>query len=317
MLLTVILLSQNPRRAFLERALSSLQRQTLPARDWELLVVSRPATESTVQRCDLSWHPAARRVRAEQSEAAIARVHAFQAASADVVLFVDDDDSLDENYLASGIEFAAQRNDLGMWGGQSLPDFEAAPPEWTRRWWSYLSIRPLSRDVQARHGRDFDAVPSMSGAFVRRAVWQSYLEEVRRDARHVDLLARRTQRGLGQETDLALCAFNGGLGVARFSSLRLTHHVPPSRFEEPSLVSLVENVSFCQMVIEGLCRGLPAQRRSTPWTLWSAWLHSWRLPKQARRFFLAEVRGREEALRVLSRNQAKSENRFTRHALAR
>ena len=126
MLLTVILLSQNPRRAFLERALSSLQRQTLPARDWELLVVSRPATESTVQRCDLSWHPAARRIRAEQSEAAIARVHAFQAASADVVLFVDDDDSLDENYLAAGIEFAAQRNDLGMWGGQSLPDFEAA-----------------------------------------------------------------------------------------------------------------------------------------------------------------------------------------------
>lgn len=300
MLLTVILSSQTARPALLARALTSLRRQSQDFSTWELLVVSQPATESLVRECDLSWHPSARRLRAEQAGAAVARVCGLREAKSNLVLFVDDEDSLTRDYLARGLEISARRPELGLWGGQSLPDFEAAPPDWTRRWWSYLSIRPLSRDLQARHGRDFDAVPSTSGAFVRRPVWESYLGAVARDARHIELLATRTKRGLGQETDLALCACELGFVVARFASLQLAHHVPPTRFEEPSLVSLVENVSFSQVVIDGLFRRSRAQTRATPLERWREWFQSWRLPAQARRFFLAELRGRDEALRALS-----------------
>ena len=36
---------------------------------------------------------------------------------------------------------------LGAWSGQCLPEFEAPPPEWTRRYWGTLCIREFDKDV--------------------------------------------------------------------------------------------------------------------------------------------------------------------------
>ena len=92
--ISVIICSHNPRPEYLRRTLEALKAQTLPTKDWELLLVDNASKEPLAGRFDLSWHPNARHVRENELGLTTARLRGIREAHSDLLVFVDDDNVL-------------------------------------------------------------------------------------------------------------------------------------------------------------------------------------------------------------------------------
>src|SRR5690348_14084931 len=101
---SVIICAHNSRSDYFTRVLDGLRNQTLPLHKWELLIVDNASRVPLASTWDISWHPAARHILERELGVAYARRRGFQEASADLVIFVDDDNVLDEKYLAEAVK---------------------------------------------------------------------------------------------------------------------------------------------------------------------------------------------------------------------
>src|SRR5438067_3374284 len=131
---SVIICTHNPRALFLSRVLEALQVQTVPVERWELIIIDNASLEPlTPATWDLSWHPRARIVREEELGLSVARTRGMRESAAELLLFVDDENVLDPNYLAEVMKIGLQWPQLGTWGAGSIkPDFEVDPPSHLR-----------------------------------------------------------------------------------------------------------------------------------------------------------------------------------------
>ncbi len=298
--LLVALCTHNPRAEFLADTLTALRQQTLPVADWELLVVDNASTPPLDGRLDLAWHPRARLVREERLGIAPARVCAlreFTAGSADLLLFLDDDNLLAPDYLRVGREVATREPRLGCWGGQLLPRYLAPPPDWIGPFLKYLAVFPLAHEMRlARFEGNFDPVPPTAGLFLRRPVAARYLAQVAAPGRLALGGDARLRIG-GEDMDLALTALDLGLELARLPALTLTHLIPPARLTEGYIASLLRGAAAGSIILATLRGARPV--RHPAWRRWWLRLRARRLPPRHRRFLEAQLDGEVLALRIL------------------
>lgn len=294
--LTIIICSRNPRREYLCETLDALRVQTVPPSQWNLLLVDNGSEEPLSSRINLTWHPTARIVREEKVGVAHARHRAFTEAlamDADMILFVDDDNILEPDYLERGAEISAAWPQLGCWGGQLLPRYAVTPPAWTKNYLNYLAIYPLATDLWCNSIKSYSMVPPTAGCFLRGTVWRRYLKLIGQDSRRLDL--KRSE-----DMDLALTAIDLGLGVGRFCKLRLAHVVPASRLTPEYFGNLLESTMVGTGMMEYIRYGripAPATRSVIDRTLLK--LRTLRLPQPVRSFVRAELRGKDAARRIV------------------
>src|SRR2546421_8696932 len=100
---SVVICTHNPRSDYFVRVLDGLRNQTLPLHKWELLIIDNASRLPLASSWDISWHPAARHILESELGLSSARSRGIQEASADLIIFVDDDNVLDETYLAEAI----------------------------------------------------------------------------------------------------------------------------------------------------------------------------------------------------------------------
>jgi glycosyltransferase involved in cell wall biosynthesis len=247
--LSVVICTHNPRTDYFGRTLEALRGQSLSWAQWELVVVDNRSDQPVAQRFDFSWHPAARIVREEKLGLTPARLRGIREAVGELLIFVDDDNVLDADYLETALRIAQQRPYLGSWSGQCRPGFEEQPAEWTRRYWGNLAIREFAEDKWSNLPRLPETMPCGAGLCVRRAVARHYLEENLSGRRLVQLDRTGASLLSGGDNDLAACACDIGLGVGLVSSLKLTHLIPPVRLTEDYLSRLAEGIYYSAVVL--------------------------------------------------------------------
>lgn len=128
--LSVILCTHNPRPDYLARTLSALQIQTLALEQWELLLVDNASEQILASTIDLSWHPQSRHIRENQLGLTPARLRGIQEATSETLVFVDDDNVLNADYLEIALSISQTSPIIGAWGGQIRAEFEVPPPVW-------------------------------------------------------------------------------------------------------------------------------------------------------------------------------------------
>ena len=173
--LSVIICTHNPRSDYFGRTLDALRAQTLPFAKWEMLVIDNASKQPVQERFDFSWHPAARVVREDKLGLTPARLRGIAEAQGGLLVFVDDDNVLDPDFLETALRIAAERPFLGSWSGQCRPGFEEQPAEWTRRYWGNLVIRQFETDVWSNLPRLPDTMPCGAGLCIRLDVARHYL----------------------------------------------------------------------------------------------------------------------------------------------
>ena len=247
-MLSVIICTHNPRPDYFQRCVGGLRIQTLSCQDWELLLVDNRSDEPVADCVDLSWHPVASVVREETPGLAAARLRGIRESRGDLLVFVDDDNVLDRDFLEVARCTMEKRPFLGSWSGQCRPAFEQPPPEWTRRYSGNLVIREFDRDTWSNLPRLPETMPCGAGLCVRRSVALRYLDLHQSGKRSFQFDRNGTSLLSGGDNDLAACACDVGLSVGLISSLKLTHLISPERLTEHYLVRLCEGI-FCSAVV--------------------------------------------------------------------
>jgi glycosyltransferase involved in cell wall biosynthesis len=247
-MLSVILCTHNPRADYLARCLEALRLQTLSLNSWEFVVVDNRSDEPVADRVDLSWHPVVSIVPEETPGLTAARLRGIRESRGDLLVFVDDDNVLDRDFLEVARRTMDERPFLGSWSGQCRPEFEQQPPEWTRRYWGNLVIREFDRDIWSNLPRLPETMPCGAGLSVRRSVALHYLDLHQSGKRPFQFDRNGKSLLSGGDNDLAACACDVGLGVGLISSLKLTHLISPDRLTEDYLVRLCEGI-FCSAVV--------------------------------------------------------------------
>lgn len=254
--ISVIVCTHNPRQAYLRRVVESLKYQSMPADRWELLLIDNLSNPPISEQVDLSWHSGARIVVEAELGLTSARLRGIRDARGDLLVFVDDDNVLDPDYLEVAWDIATNRPFLGAWSGQSCPEFEEKPPEWTRKYWGNLAIREFDEDRWSNMPYISDSMPCGAGLCVRRSVADIYLQKHDNGERQFHLDRKGTSLVSGGDDDLALCACEVGLGLGLISTLKLKHLIPRERLEIGYFCRLAEGIAYSSIRLDHL-RGKP------------------------------------------------------------
>ncbi len=232
MRVSVILPTHNPDAGRLRRTLAGLAQQTLPASEWELLLIDNASSPAV----DVALPPNGRIAREPQVGLTWARRRGFNEAAADVAILVDDDNVLAPDYLAAALSAFERLPPVGLLGGRSLPEFETAPPEWTREFHPLLAVRDLGAEPRISKGlrpagsarNEYPLyAPIGAGMALRRAAWQAWINRG-----HIALTDRRgAELTSGGDNDIVLSAMAAGWEVAYLPGLSLTHLIPSGRLQ--------------------------------------------------------------------------------------
>ena len=239
MKLSVIMCAHRPREVFLGRTLAALRAQTLPAADWELLLVDNATEPPLAETWDLGWQPHARHLCESRLGLTHARLRGIAEARSEVLVFVDDDNVLGPDYLEEAVNCGQQASWLGAWGGHVEPEFvDGEPPAWTKEFWYYLAIQSVAR-VKWSNIPGANCSPVGAGMCVRREVARGYAELCRTDPRRRTLGRRGDSMASHEDTDMVYTATALGMGFGLFPKLRLRHLIPSTRLTEAYLSRLV------------------------------------------------------------------------------
>jgi glycosyltransferase involved in cell wall biosynthesis len=250
---SVVICAHNPRSDYFARVLDGLRNQTLPLHEWELLIVDNASQVPIASSWDISWHPTARHILESELGLSCARRRGIQEASADLIVFVDDDNVLDEQYLSEAVRIKKEWPLLGVWGSGSISaDFEVKPPDNLKEYLSSLALR----DVASPRWTNFissssfsDAIPWGAGLCIRKEIAQAYCKFFERS--RIQLPGPRGNAlSRSEDKEISLVCCRNGLGVGIFPELKLQHLIPQSRVSEDYMVRLGEGIMVSNLLLD-------------------------------------------------------------------
>lgn len=224
--------------AYLQRVLDAFKVQTLSKEQWELLLIDNASQEPLAGKWDLSWHPQARHIREDELGLTPARLRGIKESTGELLVFVDDDNVLAKDYLEQTIKIAVEFPQIGAFGGSIKGEFEIAPPDWITPYLEGLAVYELDGDYWSNLPGWSRSSPYGAGLTVRRRVAQDYAHKVMTCALRKLLGRSGTGMGAGEDSDLAGCAIDIGMGTGRFVALKVLHLIPRVRLTMDYIVRL-------------------------------------------------------------------------------
>jgi len=330
--ISVIIPSHNPRLDYLKIALVALKAQTLPSDQWELIVVDNASKQPLVAdsgcrmpdsgvlsaatcsefpkrresydgECvgiDLSWHPMGRVVREEKLGLTHARLRGFAEAKAPLIVFVDDDNVLEKNYLEVALALAHEHLNLGVWSGQVFPEFESSPCKEIQPFLHVLCLRELEADIWGNH-RNTGLLPFGAGMCVRKNVAARYVEQVKKCSQRLELGRKGDLLTSSEDLDLALTCIDLGMGTGLFRRLRLTHLIPARRLQKEYILKLFQDSAMGHAIFEK-ARGIPHPPEPRGIDKLVATYKLWRATPMQKAVHAARLKGYQNAQKPLSGN---------------
>jgi glycosyltransferase involved in cell wall biosynthesis len=193
---------------------------------WELIVVDNHSTDQTVELVRKLWTlPIPLKVVTETAQGvAYVRLRGIEEASFEFVLFVDDDNWLEPDWVSKVYTIFTTRPEIAMLGGSTSGEYEIPPPEWFDKVKESYAIGPQSGstgDITDIRGYVWGA-----GMAFRKSIYQ----KIKR-AGYQPLLSGRSVGKLvpGEDTEFCYAFIAAGGRIWYFEDLRLRHYIPGSR----------------------------------------------------------------------------------------
>jgi glycosyltransferase involved in cell wall biosynthesis len=303
MLLSVLICTHNPRRDYLGQVLAALRTQTLPATDWELIVVDNASSTPVATQLDLRWHPRARVVVETTLGLTPARLRAIHEAASDLLVFVDDDNVLAPDFLAEAARLASVHPHLGAFGCSIRAVYEKKPEGEICEWVWLLTVGEIKQERWSNVSLacpETYSLPSGAGLVIRANVAREYAHLAETDPLRAKIGRKGTELIGSEDRDLAVTSLRLGFGTGKFPSLRLDHLMPAGRVEPAYLLRLAEATAYGETILAYL-HNLPWKPRPTSRT--RRWLDAWErlhMSPLSRTLRDAEIRGRARAVALLS-----------------
>jgi glycosyltransferase involved in cell wall biosynthesis len=250
-LLSIIICTFNPYKSIFEKCLKDIYQAWKLMENVEIILVDNNSTnnfinEEYVKKFIIETNA---NVLVEYKQGLTpARLKGIEGSKGDIVLFIDDDNFIPNNFLSEGIGIANDFPHIGAWSGQVNLLFEEQPEKWTEKYWGLLVYRKLNRDVWSNNPHLEETMPCGAGLFVRRNVALYYLDLHNQGKRNIQLDRKGNSLFSGGDNDLAACACDLEMGVGLFTNLTLDHFIPSSRTNLPYLLKLAEGIAASTIV---------------------------------------------------------------------
>lgn len=260
----VILCTYNPRPDLLNWALDSIAGQKPPPGGFETVLIdnnsSPPVAIDTVKS---ALKTKTVRVLREVRQGLIhARIRGIRATTAPLVVFVDDDNHLEPDYLVTAVDIANTHPELGCFGGKALAVFEAEIAAWKQPLLPFLGIRDYGPDpITSRRDVWGHWEPIGAGMVCRRDVAERFVAIAESEERARWL--GRSGAGLmsGEDSLIAHAAYRAGYACSYQPRLALRHWMKAGRLRFLTLARTVAGHGRSQVVLQSL-RGQEITRRS-------------------------------------------------------
>jgi glycosyltransferase involved in cell wall biosynthesis len=274
-LISVITCTHNPREEFLTRVANSLSKQTLPKGQFEWIVVDNQSITPVSSWLDLEGLQSTRIIHEDELGLTPARLRGIAEAKFPVIIFVDDDNVLDADYLQTAKELLNEHQTLGVIGGSTVGEFETEPPKWfDRREFEMLGVRPVSIDQWGHQRGNWAISPIGAGMVLRREVAEEYKRKVATDLQRQQLDRRGDSLVSGGDDDIANTALDLGYGIGRFTKLRLLHLIPEERLTLKYLSRLAEGIGYSGRLLSRMNSNSGVEK-SPRWFMRIRWLRPW------------------------------------------
>jgi len=219
---SIVICSRNPRGDSIARVLESVRQQSPAAPQSELVVVDSNSSPPLEAR-SLPVPAETRFVRVEEPGIFRARMAGVSAARGEWVVFVDDDNVLDRDYLEQAAKVIHRLPDIGLFCGRISGEFERPPPAWLEPFYRQLAIIDFTQDSWAREW-DATRVPYWTaGMVIRRQIAKE----------HFDLIAIRPfvtfVMNRCEDVLLVMHTLKAGHLAGLFTALHLRHLIPKER----------------------------------------------------------------------------------------
>jgi glycosyltransferase involved in cell wall biosynthesis len=277
--LSVVICTHNPRAGYLAETLASIQSQEPlgEGRAWELLLIDNASNVPLNGRIDLSWHPEARIVTEDKLGLTHARLRSFRESRGEIIVYVDDDNVLNPDYLRETISTFDGDPTLGAVGGKAIPRYETDPPAWFHGMEICLACRDLGDapiiaawpDPTSASRSYPVCAPIGAGMGIRRSAYGAYVESAATNPIRISLGRRGSDLSSGEDNDMVMTLLETGWRVAYQPRLRLEHLIPAARLTQDYLMRYAysSNRTWVQVLeVHGL----------RPWSSVPPWTIPWR-----------------------------------------
>lgn len=291
----------NPNIEVLAETLRALRNQTMPSDQWDLLIVDNASTNGFHNQASIDWHPSAKIVSEPTPGVFHARkraIHVAQEQGNPLVLFVDDDNRLNADYICNGLLIHSNDKRLGCWGGQLIADYAKPPPPWFAPFEKYIAVYAFDQEIVSNSfSGNYDIFPPTAGMFIHTSIALAYYEAISGDPLRRVLGSMSTIQIRGEDTDMALYVLDKGFTIGRFPTLRLRHFIPENRTTLDYLQKTIHGIAAAITIIEYL-RGKPLTKNKLSKRVLNLWRRI-RLPEPHKSIFSAELDGVQTARRII------------------
>jgi glycosyltransferase involved in cell wall biosynthesis len=259
-MISVVICAYNPDQVRLSRVLTALERQMLGKEYFEVLIIDNASTKPI--KVDMGTLEG-RIVQEPKPGLTNARLRGICEAKSELIIFVDDDNILECNYLQLAIQLFAANAQLGALGGRVLPAWEQpdAVPPWITDVEDLLALRDLGPEPLIASPTNPPTYPACApvgaGMIVRRKAIFGWRQAVEAGAFALDRSG--TSLTSGGDNDMVLHVLRSGFDVAYDPKLALEHIIPTGRFEFDYLCRLAHAIMKSWVVVLSL-------HNIRPWT---------------------------------------------------
>jgi glycosyltransferase involved in cell wall biosynthesis len=299
--LSVIVCTHNPRPEVLQRCIASIQSALETIEDAELIVIDNDS-DPPVDAIPIGFPKPiaqARFVREEKRGLTPARLRGIREAKGDLLVFVDDDNFVRQDFFTQGLALSLKYPFVGAFSGQVHLMFEKDPPEWSYPYHGLLVRRVFDDDKWSNLPNLDETMPCGAGLFVRRRVASHYLFLHDSNQRKIQLDRTGDSLFSSGDNDLAACSCDVGMGVGLFHQLVLDHFIPESRLQRSYLLRLTRGI-YCSSVVFKAMRGCLPE----PYSFKRELLDSMRLLLMGplrRAFYREQIKGEREGRLMVGR----------------
>lgn len=238
-----LIIPTHNRAASLLRLLGSVARQTADPALWECLVVDNASTDDTAARFTAfaAAHPqlGLRMVREPQPGVSHARNCGVREARAELLAWADDDELLNEGFIAAYLDFFDRHPEATVAGGGVIAEYTTGRPRWMSQYTEMPIANPMDFGPTVRpfpRGR----VPGGGNMAFRRAAALR--------CGGFDPALGRVGRELigGEENDFFERMRRGGATIWYVPGAVIRHIIPPEKLTEDYFRRLCRNVGRSQ-----------------------------------------------------------------------
>lgn len=259
--LSVIICTYNPVSHILSKCLHAIAMASDVYKPEEIIIVDnnseKPLLQEDYIQAFLQKNSYAKVIVEPKQGLTPARLRGIKESVGNLLVFIDDDNFIRQDFFLKGIQIAKQQTHIGAWSGQVLLMFEKEPEAWTKKYWGLLVHRTFKGSFWSNFPHLAETMPCGAGLFIRRNVAAYYLQLHETGKRAVQLDRTGTSLFSGGDNDLAACACDIGLGVGLFDELVLDHYIPGKRVTKEYLLKLAEGIAASTIVFKSFRNEYP------------------------------------------------------------